>query len=147
MTYSSVQKRCVPRQPPVVKCRNNEVKDANGRCRPVRQPTPDCPKGYRPDGNGGCARVITNVPRGCGEGYYLNKRTNKCMPFQNEPDPVQPQDGGGDNGTFDPQPGLKLNPDILRQLIPQRGSGGGANVQKDCPDGMYRDNNGRCVVK
>ncbi len=146
-TYSSVQKKCVTRQPPVVKCGRNEVKDVNGRCRPVRQPAPDCQKGFRPDGNGGCVRIITNIPRGCREGYFLNKRTNKCVPFQNEPDPVEPDGDGGDNGNFDPQPGIKLNPDILRQLIPQRGNGGGTNVQKDCADGQYRDNNGRCVDK
>ena len=146
-TYSSVQKKCVTRQPPVVKCGRNEVKDANGRCRPVRQPAPDCQKGFRPDGNGDCVRIITNVPRGCRDGYFLNKRTNKCVPFQNEPDPVEPDGDGGDNGNFDPQPGIKLNPDILRQLIPQRGNGGGTNVQKDCAEGQYRDNNGRCVDK
>ena len=148
MTYSSVQKKCVTRQPPVVRCNKNEVKDANGRCRPVKDPAPLCPKGFRPDGNGGCLRIITNVPRGCGEGYYLNKRTNKCMPFQNEPDPVQPQDDGGDNGDFEaPPPRSKLNPNILKQLIPQQGDNGGANVQRACADGQYRDENGRCVDK
>ncbi len=147
MTYSSVQKKCVPRQPPVVKCKNNEVKDANGRCRPVFQPVPDCPQGFRPDGVGGCRRITTNVPLGCPDGTYLDKRRNKCLRYQNEPDPAQPQDNGGDNNTYDAPPPIMLNPGILKQFLPKAGNDGGANVQRDCLDGQYRDNNGRCVDK
>jgi len=137
--------RCVPppnnnpptNKPPVITCKNNEVKDANGRCVPVQQ-QPDCPRGFRIDANGDCTRIIRQVPQGCPEGTYLNRRTRTCVPFD-----FQPGDNGGN---FVPPPINRLppaqfNPDVLRQLMPQ----GGANIQGGCPGGTTRDKNGRCV--
>ena len=126
-------------------CKDGLVRDNNGRCIPPPQQQPNCPKGYRPDGNGGCTRIIRLVPRGCPDGTILNRRTQTCVPLQFQP---------GDNGYGDvppaidnPPPPIMLNPGVLRQLMPQGGNNGGANLQSGCPAGTFRDNNGRCVGK
>jgi hypothetical protein len=145
MTYSSVLKRCAPNRPPEVNCKRNEFKDKNGRCRPVQQQQPDCPRGYRMDSNGDCTKIITFVPRGCPDGTFYSKRSRSCVPIDNqEPDPYVPDDGG--NNPRLPPP-MIFNPGVLKQLLPRGGNDNGINVQQSCPDGMYRDNNGRCVGK
>jgi hypothetical protein len=137
--------RCMPppsNKPPVIKCKDYEVKDASGRCVPVQQ-QPDCPRGYKIDANGDCTRIIRQVPLGCPEGTYLNRRTKSCVPLQYDP--------GNTGGDYVPPavnrpPPIMLNPGILKQLAPQGGDGG-LNIQTGCPTGQYRDNNGRCVGK
>jgi hypothetical protein len=164
-TYSTKLRRCVGRYvPPPEICKDGYVKDRNGRCVLVRIPEPDCPRDMKPDGNGGCIPIIRLVPRNCPDNMIFNKRTRKCEFINLQPrNPIRviPQDNGGDNGdgtdnggkTDQPptirqlNPRIKLNQGVIEQLIPQKVPRGDINMQAACPDGTFRDNNGRCVTK
>ncbi len=134
--YSSSLKKCVDLPPPV-HCGPDQHKDKNGRC--VSNPAPeqpDCPPGLKPDGNGGCMRAF--VPRNCPQGMIFNRRTNSCMRLRAVPD--YPDDGGDGPPDY-------ANPNVFKPYLPRARSVPDMNIQSGCPDGMYRDNNGRCVGK
>jgi hypothetical protein len=131
------------------KCPDGFVRSKNGNC--IQLPDdnePLCPKGMRPDGEGGCERIGQSLPRGCPDGFFYNKRSQQCERLRR---PV-PSDAGDDGDVNEPPPirrlnpqlNPQLNPEILQQLIPRKRTfdqGGG----QECPDGMFRDKNGRCV--
>lgn len=135
------------------KCPEGSVRVKNGGC--LRIPTEViCGKGYKPDGKGNCIRII-RLPKVCPPRTQLNPFTNSCDPIRRKV--PQPQGDTGDNGddgdngdvqepprirTFNPN--IQINPGLIEQLVPRK-KPRGANIQKDCPEGFYRDNNGRCV--
>jgi hypothetical protein len=140
-TRRNADGRCVAIVQP---CGKGEFRDKNGRCRAVER-DPVCPRGSRPDGQGGCIKVETLVPQGCREGTVYNRRSKKCEPIRRarpQPDPEFEDDGD----TFEPpvrRPNIQLNPELLELMVPKKRPQ--SNQQEDCPKGMFRDNNGRCV--
>ncbi|MCA0432340.1 MAG: hypothetical protein LCH46_03660 [Proteobacteria bacterium] len=145
------QGRCVPA------CGDTFVRGKNGKCVcprgtqlgksglcvdiPVQR---NCPEGFRRNEDGECER-IRRVPQGCPDGFVYSKRYQKCIPLDVDDEPNVPT--------------LKRTPTIdpgklLEQLQPKPkrkiqtfddGQNDGVNIQKSCPRGFYRDNNGRCV--
>ena len=143
-TKRNADGRCVTIQR---KCPEGTVRGKDGSCIDIPD-EPLCPKGMRPDGEGGCERIgRPAIPLGCPDGFFYNKRSQQCERLRRPP-PQTGQDDGGDFSPNDPPPIRRLNPqinpEILQQLIPRKRP----NVQdggQDCPDGMFRDKNGRCV--
>ncbi len=132
--FSLALRKCVDLPPPV-HCGQGRFKDQNGRCvdiptKPSQPQLPDCPRGYRPDGAGGCMRVF--VPRNCPQGTFFDRRSNSCVGLPDVP------------GNPPPRQLQPFNPNLL-QLPPKSRGFPGINIQQQCPDGTYRDNNGRCV--
>jgi hypothetical protein len=132
------------------KCPEGFVRMKDGKC--LRLPTQViCPKGYRPDGQGGCTRIVTLIPQGCPDNTVYNKRTKKCERIRRaRPQPTPDPDLGEDGDPEPPpvrriKPNIPFNPELLEQLIPQKRPRPQVNQQADCPKGMVRDNNGRCV--
>ena len=86
-----------------------------------------CSNGFQlnPD-TGECVR-IQRQPQGCPDGMHFDRRRQRCVDDFTD-NQNQPQD----------QPPVlqQINPNLLKL---NRGDG--------CPDGMFRDKNGRCVPK
>jgi hypothetical protein len=137
--------RCVPVLTP---CKKGEFRDKNGRCRTVER-EPVCPKGFRPDGQGGCTRIVPLVPQGCDDGEIYNKRTKRCEPIRRARPQPEPEDNFQDEPEPPPirriNPNIQVTPEMLEKLIPQKRPRPQINEQEDCPKGLFRDNNGRCV--
>ena len=139
--YDAKRNKCLPRQPEQPKCDQGEVLDRNGRCVPIRQ-QPQCDQGEILDRNGRCV-PIRIVPRGCDEGFYLDRKSGRCLPVrQPEPEP-RPIDPG--RVIIEKVPGLLLQPGVIDKLIP-RDQGDDNNVRRsdNCPQGTVMDKNGRC---
>jgi hypothetical protein len=128
----------VQRQPD---CPRGMKLNDNGDCEPVQR-RPECGEGERLNGNGVCEPIQRLVPRGCPDGTYMDRKRKKCLPIpdeqQDEPPPIRQK--SDDQSTPDEPavlriPGLKLDPGLLQGLRPRN----------DCKDGMFRDENGRCV--
>ena len=108
-------------------CPRGEEVGNSGFCEPISIRPRECPKGFRRNEDGDCVR-IRQVPSGCRDGFYFDKRRQRCLPIPDDDDePVNPQ--------------LQINPDQLRRLLvpPQR------DQKQPCPDGFFPDKNGRCV--
>ncbi|MBG1231092.1 hypothetical protein [Aestuariivirga litoralis] len=140
--YSPRLKACVD-IPKVVHCDKGQYKNGDGRCVDIpQQPPPpkqrDCPQGMKSDGQGGCIRII--VPRSCPDGTFMNPRTHRCQPIRIPGNNDQPDDND------EQQPPIRINPNILQQLAPQRPQFKfqPQQQQQACPDGMKMDQNGRC---
>ena len=141
--YSSVLRACQDIPPPV-HCGQGQYKNSDGRCVDIPQPPPQlqplCPQGSRPDGQGGCVRI--SVPSNCPPGLLYDRRTNSCIRLNLVPDNPPPNQGGNLAPQQPPRGNIvPLNPALLQQLVPKANG----NVQQPCPNGMARDNNGRCA--
>jgi hypothetical protein len=137
--------RCVSNTPD---CPEGTFLDKRGRCVPPRD-VPECGERERLNANGVCETIVRGVPQGCPDGTVLDKRRKRCVPIRQD-------DGGGDVRIDEPQtperiPGVELIPGLLRQLTPQD-DGGVTRVPRqrnndvvECPQGTFKDNNGRCM--
>jgi len=150
-------------------CKQGTRRNADGRCVTIERRCPEgfqrtkggdcvripdeqtCGKGFVSDGEGGCVRRVPLVPQGCPDNTFYNKRTKSCEPIRRAR--PQPQDNGDvqdgeDPGFTPPVRRLDLKPRITPEMLDQvfpRKKPRGDNNQQDCPDGFFRDKNGRCV--
>ena len=127
---------CVPIKQP--NCLPGTIRDANGDCVPV-QLQPNCRTGMQLNADGICVPIVRLVPQPCPDGMYLDRRRQRCVPLGgnniNQLPPGNQPNGG--NPVIIPMPGiLKLIPPNPNQ---------GPNIAGGCPQGMVKDNNGRCV--
>lgn len=152
-TYSSKDKRCLPRYVPPPDCKIGLHRNANNDCVPDQPPTqqlPACKKGSHLDDNGRCVPNFFLVPRSCPEGTEFNRRTKRCVIIDYGQDGSDvPADVPSDPPQRTGRTLPKFDPNVLQKLIPKSGINRGdkfaPNVQVDCPDGEFRDENGRCV--
>ncbi len=137
--------RCVSNTPD---CPDGTFLDKRGRCVPPRD-VPECGERERLNANGVCEPIVRRIPQGCPDGTALDKRRKRCVPIRQD-------NGAGDVLIENPQdpirvPGVELIPGLLQKLVPQD-DGSVTRVPRqrnndvvECPQGTFKDNNGRCM--
>ena len=156
-SYNPQTLRCETGHQP--NCLGGMVRDANGVCGPVKQPNclaglardangncvplhiqPKCRRGTQPNADGICVPIVRLVPQGCPDGMYLDRRRQRCLPLGGNNNFDQPPPGGQPNGD---NPGINVLPGLLKLIPPNPNQS--PTIAGGCPQGMVRDNNGRCV--